>query len=138
MRSAVSTTARPRPTVQGSSAPARITARPAWDCRSCSSTAATGGCSAIGCHGGTAGDIFLQVQFPLHSGRIAGLPGRILISAMGLAVAILSVTGVVIWLRKRSARLRPRTVAELSRIDAGCGSFAVYARESKNGGLRGR
>ena len=35
-----------------------------------------------------------------------GLPGRILISFMGLVVAALSVTGVVIWYRKRIARLR--------------------------------
>lgn len=56
---------------------------------------------------GTAADIFLQMQFPVHSGRILGLPGRILISAMGVVVAALSVTGVVIWLRKR----RSRTVA---------------------------
>jgi uncharacterized iron-regulated membrane protein len=54
---------------------------------------------------GTAADLFVQAQFPLHSGRILGLPGRILISAMGLVVAILSVTGVVIWARKRRARL---------------------------------
>lgn len=53
---------------------------------------------------GSAGDIFLQVQLPLHSGRIAGLPGRILISASGLAVAMLSVTGVIIWWKKRHAR----------------------------------
>ena len=57
---------------------------------------------------GTAADIFVQMQFPLHSGRIVGLPGRILISAMGLVVAALSVTGVVIWWRKRRARLRTR------------------------------
>ncbi len=57
---------------------------------------------------GTAGDIFLQMQFPVHSGRILGIPGRILISAMGLVVAALSVTGVVIWLRKRRARLAVR------------------------------
>ncbi len=70
---------------------------------------------------GTAADIFVQAQFPLHSGRILGLPGRILISAMGLVVAALSVTGVVIWLRKRRARvlrrrrtgpLEPRLAAE--------------------------
>jgi uncharacterized iron-regulated membrane protein len=54
---------------------------------------------------GTAADIFVQARFPLHSGRILGLPGRILISAMGLAVAALSVTGVVIWWRKRRARV---------------------------------
>lgn len=57
---------------------------------------------------GTAADIFVQAQFPVHSGRILGLPGRILISAMGLVVAMLSVTGVVIWLRKRRAGARSR------------------------------
>lgn len=55
---------------------------------------------------GTAADIFVQAQFPLHSGRILGLPGRILISVMGIVVAMLSVTGVVIWWRKRSSRER--------------------------------
>ena len=55
---------------------------------------------------GTVADIFVQAQFPLHSGRILGLLGRILISAMGLVVAMLSVTGVIIWLRKRSAQAR--------------------------------
>lgn len=53
---------------------------------------------------GTAADLFVQAQFPLHSGRILGLPGRILISGMGLGVAVLSVTGVMIWARKRHAR----------------------------------
>lgn len=57
---------------------------------------------------GTAADIFVQAQFPLHSGRILGLPGRILISVMGLVVATLSVTGVVIWYRKRRARVAVR------------------------------
>jgi uncharacterized iron-regulated membrane protein len=53
---------------------------------------------------GSAGDIFMQAQFPLHSGRIAGVGGRILVSAIGVAVAVLSATGLLIWLRKRSAR----------------------------------
>ena len=52
---------------------------------------------------GTAADIFVQAQFPVHSGRILGLPGRILVSLMGIVVAVLSVTGVVIWWRKRRA-----------------------------------
>lgn len=60
---------------------------------------------------GTAADIFAQAQFPVHSGRILGLPGRILISLMGLVVAALSVTGVVIWYRKRRARLHMRSQA---------------------------
>jgi uncharacterized iron-regulated membrane protein len=57
---------------------------------------------------GTVADIFVQAQFPIHSGRILGLPGRIVISVMGLVVAALSVTGVVIWWRKRCARLAVR------------------------------
>lgn len=57
---------------------------------------------------GTAGDIFLQAMFPLHSGRIAGIPGRILLTILGLAIATLSVTGVAIWARKRRARQTKR------------------------------
>lgn len=53
---------------------------------------------------GSAGDVFMQAQFPLHSGRILGLPGRILVSFMGLVVAMLSLTGIVIWAKKRVAR----------------------------------
>jgi len=53
---------------------------------------------------GSAGDVFLQSMFPLHSGRIVGLPGRVLMSAMGVLVAMLSVTGVLIWARKRRSR----------------------------------
>jgi uncharacterized iron-regulated membrane protein len=55
---------------------------------------------------GTAGDVFMQVQFPLHSGRILGLGGRILMSALGIAVAVLSATGLLIWLKKLNARRR--------------------------------
>ena len=64
---------------------------------------------------GTAADIFVQAQFPLHSGRIVGLFGRILISAMGLVVAALSVTGIVIWWRKRRARVRATAAMRLDR-----------------------
>jgi uncharacterized iron-regulated membrane protein len=53
---------------------------------------------------GTAGDIFLQAQFPLHSGRLFGLPGRILVSFMGVMVALLSATGLIIWFKKLKAR----------------------------------
>jgi len=67
---------------------------------------------------GTAADVFVQAQFPMHSGRILGLPGRILISAMGIVVAMLSVTGVVIWYRKRRARLSASAKAGKSRLHA--------------------
>ena len=55
---------------------------------------------------GTAGDVFMQVQFPLHSGRILGVGGRILISAVGIAVAVLRATGLLLWLKKLNARRR--------------------------------
>ncbi len=60
---------------------------------------------------GTNADVFMQLQFPLHSGRIAGLPGRILISALGIIVAGLSITGIVIWASKRMARSSARQKA---------------------------
>ncbi|HJV71655.1 PepSY-associated TM helix domain-containing protein, partial [Ideonella sp.] len=53
---------------------------------------------------GSAGDLFMQSMFPLHSGRIIGLPGRVLMSLLGVAIAGFSVTGVLIWARKRRAR----------------------------------
>ncbi len=59
---------------------------------------------------GTPGDLVLSFQFPLHSGQILGLPGRITISVLGLAVAALSVTGVLVWARKRRARRRHERV----------------------------
>ncbi|HTV24951.1 MAG TPA: PepSY-associated TM helix domain-containing protein [Polyangiaceae bacterium] len=54
---------------------------------------------------GSAGDFFMQLQFPLHSGRILGVPGRVLITLLGLVVAMLSVTGVIIWAKKRRVRV---------------------------------
>ncbi len=54
-------------------------------------------------HGKT-GDTILDLQFPLHSGQIAGVAGHIAVCLLGLGVAMLSVTGVLIWARKRRAR----------------------------------
>lgn len=42
----------------------------------------------------------------LHMGRVGGLPYRIVLCVMGLIVAILSSTGVVIWWKKRQGRRR--------------------------------
>lgn len=55
---------------------------------------------------GTAADLFVQAQFPLHSGRILGLPGRVLISLMGIVIAMLSITGLYLWWRKWRGRMR--------------------------------
>ncbi|MBS1228949.1 MAG: peptidase [Proteobacteria bacterium] len=57
---------------------------------------------------GTVADLFVQAQFPLHSGRLLGLPGRILISSMGFVVAMLSATGAYVWWRKRRSRRQYR------------------------------
>lgn len=74
---------------------------------------------------GTAGDIFMQVQFPLHSGRILGLGGRIVISAMGIAVAVLSATGLLIWLKKLNARRRSEQNARLAQGAQNAGGTAM-------------
>lgn len=56
-----------------------------------------------GHHLGSAGDKFLLWQYPLHSGQLFGFWGRAFIGVVGLSVALLSVTGVIIWLKKRRA-----------------------------------
>jgi uncharacterized iron-regulated membrane protein len=53
---------------------------------------------------GNAGEIFEQLQLPIHGGRIAGLAGRIVICVAGIVIFMLSVTGIVIWWKKHSAR----------------------------------
>lgn len=77
---------------------------------------------------GTAGDLFLAAQFPIHSGRILGVPGRVLVSLLGLLIATLSATGVLLWARRRYARGRVRTkVASEPRRER-------YARPALSGG----
>lgn len=53
---------------------------------------------------GSAGDIFLDWQWPLHSGHAFGWTGRILVFLSGLACPVLYVTGVIRWLQKRKAK----------------------------------
>lgn len=68
---------------------------------------------------GTAADIFMQLQFPLHSGRIAGIYGRAFLSFMGLVVALLSATGIIIWFKKRAARIRASRMRDRLDDDGG-------------------
>lgn len=49
-------------------------------------------------------DVFLQWQWPLHSGRVFGWTGRILVFISGLLCMLLYVTGVIRWLQKRKAK----------------------------------
>lgn len=56
---------------------------------------------------GTAADLFRIWQFPLHSGQGFGLPGRLLVCALGLVPALLAATGLWLWLRRRQLRRLP-------------------------------
>jgi uncharacterized iron-regulated membrane protein len=60
---------------------------------------------------GSAGDVFLAWQYPLHSGKAFGAIGRFIIFVSGIVLTVLCVTGIMIWLRKRSARTRRKTKA---------------------------
>jgi len=53
---------------------------------------------------GTGGDVFMQWQWPLHSGQAFGWTGRILVCIAGLMCPLLFVTGVIRWLQKRKVK----------------------------------
>jgi uncharacterized iron-regulated membrane protein len=55
---------------------------------------------------GTAGDVLLDWQWPLHSGQAFGWTGRILVALSGLVCPVLWVTGVLRWLHKRNAKAK--------------------------------
>jgi uncharacterized iron-regulated membrane protein len=58
----------------------------------------------------TAGQTFVEWQWPLHSGRAFGWAGRILVFLSGLACPILFITGVIRWLQKRRVKKHRQTV----------------------------
>ena len=57
-------------------------------------------------HQYTAGQKFLEWQYPLHSGEAFGLPGRILVLLSGLVCPVLYGTGIFLWWRRRRATTR--------------------------------
>ncbi|MFD1123638.1 PepSY-associated TM helix domain-containing protein [Methylophilus flavus] len=54
--------------------------------------------------GGAAGDTITQWLLALHTAKVWGMPMQIFVSTMGFGVIGLTVTGVLIWLKKRSSR----------------------------------
>ena len=59
-----------------------------------------------------AGNSFIDWQFPIHTGRQAGVPGRLLILAGGLGLIFFTVSGAWLWLssrRQRKARALKRS-----------------------------
>lgn len=75
---------------------------------------------------GSGGDLFMQAQFPLHSGRLGSVYGRVLVTLLGLVIAGLSGTGVVIWWKKRRARSNARA---RSRVSVVGGEPRIQTRE---------
>jgi uncharacterized iron-regulated membrane protein len=61
-----------------------------------------------GYESGSRADRFLIWQYPLHSGKVLGLAGRVLVCALGLLTASLCVTGLLLWWSRRRAILRVR------------------------------
>ncbi|MFO0774695.1 MAG: PepSY-associated TM helix domain-containing protein [Nitrospiraceae bacterium] len=52
----------------------------------------------------TAGEHFIQWQWPIHSGQMFGEPGRWIVFVSGLVCPLLFVTGTYLWWRKRRPR----------------------------------
>ncbi len=71
---------------------------------------------SVGHHAGTPADRFALWQYPLHTGQILGFWGRAFIALIGLIVALLSVTGVVLWMKKRRAEIHARRNARSARL----------------------
>lgn len=59
---------------------------------------------------GSAGDVFMQWQWPLHSGKIIGWTGRIMVFITGLLCPLLFVTGLIRWLQKRRSAKAKRPI----------------------------
>jgi len=55
-------------------------------------------------NGTSAGDLFLAWQYPLHSGRFAGLPGRIIVALLGLLTMWLCWSGLRLYLSRKRKR----------------------------------
>lgn len=58
--------------------------------------------------GEASGDTVTYWLFSLHMAAVWGIPFKVFITIIGLVVAMLSVTGAIIWHRKRRARLLGR------------------------------
>ncbi|NOU20665.1 MAG: PepSY domain-containing protein [Methyloglobulus sp.] len=64
----------------------------------------------------TAGETFLNLMWPLHSGEAFGFAGRILWCVIGFAPLVLYVTGILRWLQKRKAKRLHKSQQTTNRI----------------------
>ncbi|MFM2416108.1 MAG: hypothetical protein RL385_831 [Pseudomonadota bacterium] len=72
--------------------------------------------------GGTMADTFLRAQYSVHSGRLGGVGGRVLVTFFGVLVAGLSATGVRLYVRRHVRRRLAARDARVSR-DEGVRGF---------------
>jgi len=56
--------------------------------------------------GDSAGDAFMAWMYPLHSGRVLGFWGRLIVGVVGVAILIFGSLGVVLWWQRRRNRIR--------------------------------
>lgn len=54
---------------------------------------------------GTGSDILMVWQYPLHSGKAFGWTGRLIVFFTGIAIVVFSITGILLWSRKRRSRV---------------------------------
>lgn len=60
--------------------------------------------AVYGYHKATNGERFVIWQYPIHSGRVLGVGGRIAVLLSGLVVCVMSITGLLIWHSRWLAR----------------------------------
>lgn len=70
---------------------------------------------------------FTMWLYMLHFTQVFGLPYRIFVSAIGLLIVMLSVTGVLIWMKKRSARLLMQRSSRRPRAESQCAGIPIAA-----------
>jgi len=77
--------------------------------------------------GGTGADVFVNWLSALHMGNVFGTPYKVVLLLLGVVVAGLSVTGVVIWWRKLQSRhaMHCRKVASTQPTDLAPGSLTT-------------
>lgn len=62
------------------------------------------------------GQKVLRSLFPVHSGQVAGLSTQLLVFLLGLSVVEMSVSGLLVWWKKRGPRVATRRSARLARL----------------------
>lgn len=81
-----------------------------------------------------AGNTMTSWLFALHEANVFGFPYRIIVCLLELAIVILSVTGIVIWLKKRQARSLRLVVAAARGEMRGRGNLSAGTARMKHEG----